>query len=124
MATKYDLEVAVAPDRTAVLLTTLADGREAFGTRLEAPELDDLIRALGDARAMLDEEVAPQLDEGARITNSIVDPNYLVGTNSSKGQTLLAFRHPGFGWIGFQLRRPVVEAMVRKLGQWLEARPR
>jgi hypothetical protein len=45
MASKYDLEVAVAPDRTAVLLTTLADGRETFGTRLEAPELDDLIRA-------------------------------------------------------------------------------
>jgi hypothetical protein len=115
-----NLEVAVAPDRSAVL-PTLADGREAFATRLEAPELD----------------------EGARITNSIADPNYLVGTNSRKGQTLLAFHPgfrwpgfgwpgfgwpgfgwPGFGWIGFRLRRPVVEAMVRKLGQWLEGRPR
>ena len=121
MARKFHLEVAVEDDLGALALRILADGEEVFGTRLEAPELDDLIRALGDGRAQLADQVAPELDEGARITDTVVDPAYLVAKNSDRGRALLAFRHPGLGWLGFQLRRPVVEAMVHRLGRWLDA---
>lgn len=121
MSRKYHLEVAVEDDHDALALRILADDEEVFGTRLEAPELDDLIRALSDGRAQLADQVAPELDEGARITDTVVDPAYLVAKNSERGRALLAFRHPGLGWLGFQLRRPVVDAMVQRLGRWLEA---
>jgi len=121
---KFQLEVGVDDAQVAMTLRILADGGEVFSTRLEAPELDDLIRALGDGRAQLADEVSPELDEGARITNNVVDPSYLVGKNSAQGKALLAFRHPGLGWLGFQFRRPVVEAMVRQLDNWLHEEDR
>lgn len=97
-----------------VLRIAGSDG-EDFSARLEAPELDELIRGLSDARAQLDDEVSPELDEGARLTNTVVDPTYVVARNRSKGLALLAFRHPGLGWLGFQLRQSVVEAMLEGL---------
>lgn len=124
MAQKFQLEVGIDDVQTAMTLRILADGGEVFSTRLEAPELDDLIRALSDGRAQLTDEVSPQLDEGARITNIVVDPSYLVGKNSAQGKALLAFRHPGLGWLGFQFRRTVVEAMVRQLDDWLREKDR
>ena len=120
MSRRYQLEVAVDDDQSAMTLRILADGGEVFGTRLEAPELDDLIRTLSDGRAQLADEVSPELDEGARITNNVANPSYLIGKNSLQGKALLAFRHPGLGWLGFQFRRSVVEAMVRQLGAWLD----
>lgn len=115
------LALAVDADGAAVTLRVQGDEGELFGARLEAPELDDLIRLLSDARALLTEAVAPELDEGARITNIVADPAYLVGKNSEKDQALIAFRHPGLGWLGFQLRRGMVERMVGGLGAWLTA---
>jgi hypothetical protein len=119
MTASHQLEVSVESDGSAAGLRVIADEGSLFRIRLEAPELDDLIRALADARTRLEEEVAPELDEGARITNVVVDPAYLVGKNSAKGQALVAFRHPGLGWLGFQLQREVTEAMVARLGAWL-----
>ncbi|PAX06537.1 hypothetical protein [Sphingomonas lenta] len=113
------VELSVEEDGAAVWLRVLGGEGELFGARLEGPELDDLIRALADGRARLADAVAPELDEGARITDVTVDPAYLVGKNSDKGQALVAFRHPGLGWLGFQLRRDVVAAMVDRLGSWL-----
>ncbi len=119
MAERQHLEVTLDDDRAALSLRVLSAGRLLFEARLEAPELDELIRALANGRARLAEEVAPELDEGARITDAVVDPAYLLGANRAKDRALLAFRHPGFGWLGFQLRRPAAEALVRRLDGWL-----
>ena len=70
--------------------------------RLEAPELDQLIHALAEGRAQLLDEVAPGLDEGARITNTVVNPTHpLLGRNTRKGQILARASPPGAGlaWI-------------------------
>jgi hypothetical protein len=120
MAQRHHLELTVDEESSGVVLRILSEGHEVFSTRLEAPELDELIRGLGDGRAQLTDEVSPQLDEGARITNVVKNPSYLVGTNSPEAKALIALRHPGFGWLGFQFRRPVVEAIVRELGRWLD----
>jgi len=117
--TQHHLEFGPDEDRSALVLRMVGTAGTLFSARLEAPELDDLIRGLSDARAQLTEAVAPELDLGARITNTVVDPAYIVGKNSQKGQALLALRHPGLGWLGFQLRRSVVEAMVERLQAWL-----
>lgn len=119
MVERQHLQLALDDDRTALALRVLSADRELFSVRLEAPELDELIRALSRGRAQLGEEVAPELDEGARIADTVIDPSYLIGKNSRKDRALLAFRHPGFGWLGFQLRRSVVEPMVRQLDEWL-----
>ena len=117
--TSHHLELAVDPDREAVRLTITQGENPVFAARLEAPELDELIHALAHGRAQLREEVAPSLDQGARLTDVELDPGYLVGKNTAKGEALLALRHPGFGWLGFRLRRPVIEAIVERLGRWL-----
>lgn len=112
---QQQLEIALDRDRTAVVLRLPGVDGDTIDARLEAPELDELIRGLSDARARLAEEVSPELDEGARITNTVADPSYVVARNQRKGLALLAFRHPGLGWLGFQLRQSVVEAMLDSL---------
>ena len=119
MAERHYLDLAVDDDRAALTLRIVSGTRELSSLRLEAPELDGLIRALGRGRAQLVEQVSPELDGGARIADTVVDPSYILGTNSKKDRALLAFRHAGFGWLGFQVRRSVVEAMVQQLDAWL-----
>ena len=119
MAERQYLDLALDDDRTALTLRIVSGSRELSSLRLEAPELDGLIRALSRGRAQLAEQVAPELDGGARIADTVVDPSYILGKNSKKDRALLAFRHAGFGWLGFQLRRSVVEAMVQQLDAWL-----
>jgi hypothetical protein len=122
MSKPHRLELAVEDARQAVRLSVSDDDRLLFSARLEGPELDELIRGLSQARAQLAEEVAPELDEGARLADVVVDPSYLIGKNSGTGEALLALRHPGYGWLGFRLRRPVVEQIVGRLGDWLGGR--
>ena len=117
--TAHHLDLTVEEGGAAVELTVAQGDRALFSARLEAPELDDLIRALAVGRAQLADQVAPELDEGARIADVAVDPSFLVGKNNARGEALLALRHPGYGWLGFRLRRPVVEQIVRRLGDWL-----
>lgn len=121
MPPRYHLDLTLEDDREAVQLRIVTEDRELFSARLEAPELDELIRALGQGRAQLADEVAPELDEGARIADTVIDPAYLVGRNSQEGRALIALRHPGYGWIGFQLHRPVAAAVARELGRGLGA---
>ena len=116
---RHHLEIEVEDDRGAVRLTISRDDQPVFGARLEGPELDELIRGLGQGRRQLADPVAPARDEPARLTAAVVEPGYLVGTNSRKREALLALRHPGFGWLGFQLRRSVVEQMVERPSEWL-----
>jgi hypothetical protein len=115
----HSLSLAMDPDRSAIRLTINGDDQALFTARLEAPELDELIHALAKGRAHLAEEVAPTLDEGARLTDVEADPGYLVGKNRERDEALIALRHPGFGWLGFRLRRPVIEEMLDRLGRWL-----
>jgi hypothetical protein len=122
MSKPHRLELAVEDARQAVRLSVSDDDRLLFSARLEGPELDELIRGLSQAHAQLAEEVAPELDEGARLADVVVDPSYLIGKNSGTGEALLALRHPGYGWLGFRLRRPVVEQIVGRLGDWLGGR--
>ena len=49
------------------------------------------------------------------------DPTYLIAKNSARGEALMAFRHPGFGWLGFRLHRPAIAEMVERLDRWLHA---
>lgn len=119
----HRLELAVEDAREAVRLSVSDHDRLLFSARLEGPELDELIRGLSQARAQLADQVAPELDEGARLADVVVDPSYLIGKNSGTNEALLALRHPGYGWLGFRLRRTVVEQVVDRLGAWLGGRP-
>ena len=120
--TPHQLELAVEDTREAVRLQVADGDHLLFSARLEGPELDELIRGLSQARAQLADQVAPELDEGARLADVVSDPSYLIGKNSGTVEALLALRHPGYGWLGFRLRRPVVEQIVVRLGDWLGGR--
>ena len=123
MTSRHHLAIAVEDDRSAVRLTISRDEQPVFGARLEAPELDDLIRALSQGRRRLADAVAPELDDHARIADAVPDPAFLLGSNPRKREALLALRHPGFGWLGFQFRRSTVERVVQRLAQWLHDVP-
>jgi hypothetical protein len=120
MTRLYHMELTVADDRTAVELQISADDVEIFTTRLEAPELDDFISALagwafataGRGRAATGGACAHhQRRSSALLSDRQERP---------EGRGAARLRHPGLGWLGFQLRRSVVEAMVRQLRRWLE----
>lgn len=65
--------------------------------------LDQLIAALGQLRA---DSTPPVRQEdpkaGENIGEAIQDPRWFLGLGE-KSETLLAIRHPGFGWLTFQL---------------------
>ena len=117
----HHLSLAVEPEREAVRIAITRDEATVFAARLEAPELDQLIHALAQGRAQLTEEVSPELDEGARLTDVEADPSFLIAKNNARGEAMMAFRHPGFGWLGFRLRRRAIEKMVERLERWLHA---
>jgi hypothetical protein len=67
---------------------------------LTAKELDQQIAELAIARAgMLD--AVP--NESPYIDNVVRQPVYAIRTDRSTSASLLSFRHPGYGWVHFEL---------------------
>jgi hypothetical protein len=78
----------------------------------DAGQVDDLIAGLEFLRRGMIEQVPPTLDPGSRL-DSIIGPAWRA-TDTPDGP-VLAFRHPGLGWLGFLLP---AEGR-RQLGEWL-----
>jgi hypothetical protein len=108
------MSVTVSEDGTETQLNFLpASGLEGR-IALSLEQLTALIQALGTARArmMSGQPVAPL--EGSAV-QAVVNPPWRVQPEALTEGSMLAFHHPGFGALGFVLKSPDVEKMVRAL---------
>ena len=107
---KFELKVTDGGRRASL---SISDGVGNLSGSLDAADADELIRVLGAVRASLAEQVPPRLELPARV-NCIVDPAWWCDPKSPNYH-LVAFRHPGYGWLGFALP----DQQAKGLASWL-----
>lgn len=107
------LKAGLSDDSESASITLMMNGLPLGHIVLQAPELEDFVKSLGQLRAAMAEPVALDVDPGSRIS-AIHDPAWRLRLLPSQG-VLLVLRHPGLGWLGNLL--PLKEARV--LGQSL-----
>jgi hypothetical protein len=97
-----------------------ADEATSGRITLRAADVDTLIASLANSRSAMTHEVPRMLLESTSVCK-VIDPNWIVHSPATTKDKLLIFRHPGLGWIMFQL--PASEAA--RLGHaLLSAAPR
>lgn len=111
---RTDLRIETFEHGNHVLLHSEQDGECRARVLLYPPELEQLIELLASARARLRDVVPFDVDPGTRI-DAIADPRWVYFRNGSAQGKVVAFRHPGYGWLPFFL--PNAEAI--KLADFL-----
>ena len=108
----------LSPDRQRVTVALMMDDQPLGFADVESSELEELIALLATRRAEMADQVAAEIEPGARLT-AIIDPLWRAKTEShgTPDGVLLALRHPGLGWITSLFSR----AEVLRLGQSLLA---
>lgn len=98
---------------------TLLPGSGAEGqVTLNIAQLQELIAALGGARArLLAEMPADARERGLEIggVQAVVGPAWTVRPEAVTEGSILAFAHPAYGTVGFVLAPAEIEKMVRAL---------
>jgi len=100
--------VSVSKDKASATVTL---GQTNY--HLDAKVLSDLITTLMIARA----DVWPPVSQEppASSTLSIRPGNWGIAADEAKGDVMLGFPHPGFGWVGFRLSKEHTEELARQL---------
>jgi hypothetical protein len=100
--------VAVSKDKTSATLTL---GQTNY--HLDAKVLSDLITTLMVARA----DISPPISQNppANATLSVRPGNWGIAADEAKGDAILGFPHPGFGWIGYRFSKEGAEELARQL---------
>ncbi|CAA2138369.1 hypothetical protein [Hyphomicrobium sp. ghe19] len=116
------VKATLSNDKLALNLTLLANGEPTTVAELSAGELETVLGVLGENRWRMREPVAAQpasIGATGSLTRELiaVDPSWRaeLPIHPTLNGISLRFRHPGFGWITFQL--PWHEA--KSLGTWL-----
>lgn len=110
MAIGIEFKVGIRPDRLGVDIT-LSKGLKSVTAPCDVAELDDLINKLGQAGALMADEVPKTLEVPARVYQTR-DPDWLV---SHKPELSICLRHPGFGWLSFALAPDEAMAIATRL---------
>lgn len=76
--------------------------------------LDQLISILGQFRETLEPPIRQSDPLPGDMIYMLDDPRW-VGSSMLDDKLLLAFRHPGFGWLGFQLHQQSEDALLALL---------
>src|SRR5688500_5172543 len=100
---------------------TVSLGNETL--RLTADELDHQIALLAKARCALPQRVP---DEPPAVDGVVLSPPYMVRGDNDTKACLLRIRHPGVGWLNFELpARDILNMkhMWRKIVDKLDLEP-
>ena len=121
------LSLNLSDDKSTATVGLLRDGKTATEITLHPAELDLIIAKLGEARAVMSEQIPTQPPQDAgRRELAVIDPVWRTDPPLHTGLdgVILRLRHLGYGWLTFIL--PHNEAL--SLGKWLceyeEARAR
>jgi hypothetical protein len=109
-------DVAVSDDKRRATLTL---GQTAY--HLDARVLSDLITTLMVARADISPPIP--LEPPANATLSVRGDNWAIAADAAKGDVLLGFPHPGFGWVGFRLSKERAEELARQISACAQSIP-
>ena len=88
---------------------------------LNAADLDDLIMKLADLRANL--EPAHQLEAPLRKFRPLLWTHWYCMAEVMNNDTVLMFRHPGYGWLPFRLDRETRQKLIEEMTKESQAEP-
>ena len=126
------LDIKTHIDEPAQSLLTIEfwqDNKCIGRSELDADGLDQLITHLAQQREKLAKKIPMTLEDGERIRGH-KEPEWMCVFATETDDQILALRHSGFGWLGFQLSAKSARAMAtallngtsRKLGDIFERR--
>jgi hypothetical protein len=98
---------------TELMIGLFENDKPCPEVKLDASDIDGLIAALAEFRSNMTPEISSTLSSGS--FQSIVDPLWNALASPLLPGKIVAVRHPGYGWVGFQF--PSDEAA--KLGAFL-----
>ena len=125
-----ELRTHIDESAKAKLTIELWQGDECVGrSEMDADGLDRLITHLAQQREKLAEKIPMTLENGERIRGQR-EPEWMCVFAKETDDQVMAVRHSGFGWLGFQLSAKTARAMAtallngssRKLGEIMERR--
>ena len=90
--------------RDEAVLQIFEGERSIAYIHLPAAELQSVLQKLAKLRAEMREPVERSAEE-ARSMATASDPSWSIGFMEQDGSSVLALRHPGFGWLAFSLKR-------------------
>ena len=113
-----DLQLSLLNDNTVLSMSVPTSPRQEL--RIEADELDDLIRQLIEVRSAMLPAVpmADDLDPGARVNVGIVG-RWFVSNPTKEGKLDLLILHPGARWIGIEMDQGSVANLINELNRRL-----
>ena len=107
------IDVELDQDQQEVVLR-INEGGKTAEIALEAPDVDDLLYRLAVKRAAMRNQVKVEWEPDS-AAQPVDGPAWMIGNRLYNGKHLLAFRHPGFGWVSFLLERERAEAIASGL---------
>jgi hypothetical protein len=113
---QFEVKVyVVEPDHKETRIEFREGDKTAVSVALSAKDLDNFISHLALQREKMAERVPTSLEAGTQIRGQN-DPTWAcVGAKEATGP-VLAIRHPGFGWLGFQFSPDKSRAIAAALG--------
>jgi hypothetical protein len=111
--------ISLSEDKGSAPLDMLTNSIPSSRIELEAREMDAIVAAMGEARAVMREPVPFTILEQRSARELVVlDPMWRTDPplHAALSGIALRLRHPGFGWLTFVL--PYEEA--QNLGRWLQ----
>ena len=125
-----DIKTHIDEPAQSVLTIEFWQDNKCIGrSELDADGLDQLITLLAQQREKLAKKIPMTLEDGERIRGQR-EPKWMCVFAQETDDQVLALRHAGFGWLGFQLSVKTARAMAaallngssRKLNEIIERR--
>jgi len=97
------------------------DGKVALQINGEfnSEELRQLLHQIGDARSTIADDPQTLAAGNVEVKAVAFPPYWTEHSENTKNQTLFAFRHPAFGWLGFLLSPVEVARLIGYFGNQL-----
>jgi len=109
-----ELKVATDGMHEHVVIELWMDGKPLGHTQLDGATAEMHIQEVADARAQLTDPVSPMLDPNSML-DAVVDPSWRIEDYRISEGRIVAFRHPGLGWMAFV----IPEEQAKSIAEWL-----
>lgn len=110
----------LADDRKSVLVTFPSTPPVAL--KLDALEIDSMLSNLAEFRAQMADQHPKDFALGQKVV-AVFDPLWATELDALLGDSLLHFRHPGFGWLHFLISKHEAVKLAGILQVQAEAQP-